>query len=151
MNSLFASYRIPGLLTGATLSILASYLKTPRSGQDLAPNIYHGTTSDLMPNIQLGETFKVRKHLFFTENPTLAKAYATGEGFSAFRPGQSISGSPLILRLTPVNRSETTWKIGVFGFCKYFCNNTELKVEEILRFPPISTARQKELANSRHF
>ena len=122
----------------------------PRSAEGLGSSVYHGTTRDLMPNVKEGEIFEVRKHFFFTENRDLANAYATGEGFSAFRPGQSISGSPCLLRVTPVDSSNSIWKIGFFGFCPYFCDGTKLKVEEICNLPAISDARRKEMDRSRY-
>ncbi|MBX9922837.1 MAG: hypothetical protein K2Y01_01885 [Rhabdochlamydiaceae bacterium] len=125
------------------------YLKSPRSATDLNSSIYHGTTSDRMPDIQVGEVFKVHQHFFFTDDFDGAKNYAQGLGYSAFRTGQSSNGRPRVLRVSPLNPSIATWMRGFFGGNKYFPHGTELKVEEIQHPPEIDPKTKAEIEKYR--
>lgn len=138
-------------LRASTLATLATYtyLKTPRSTENLE-SAFHGTTSDRMPNVQVGQVIKVKNHLFFTEGSGSADSYAEGRGFSAFRTGCSNEGSPLVLRVSPIPSSNSCWKRGVFGFHKYFPDGTLLKVEEVRRIPKLSAIEKELIYQSRH-
>jgi hypothetical protein len=139
--------KIGSLISGA--ASLTAYLKTPRSAKELDSKIYHGTTSDRMPNVQVGEILNVRNHFFVTEDFKAAEGYASGLGFSAFRPGDSSSGMPVVLKVSVLDPTNSSWVRGWFGFQKYFRHGTQLRVDEVHTPPPLSDSVKKQIECSR--
>jgi hypothetical protein len=132
------------------LGLVTAYLKTPRSAGELGPDIYHGTNvKRMLPDAKVGAVFKVKKHFFFTNSPHLAKNYAQGLGFSAFRPGESTNADPVVLRVALVDSSVSVWKKGWFGGQPYFPEGTMLVIQEIQYPPKISPEQRKQIDNSR--
>ncbi len=140
-----STLRIGSLAVTATYT----YLQIPRSTKDLE-SVYHGTSTDRMPNVEEGQIVQVKNHFFFTEDPSSAKNYARGVGFSAFRPASSNEGSPLVLRVSPLPSSNSCWKRGVFGFNKYFPDGTLVKVIEIEYPQELSPTEKEQIYQSRH-